>query len=738
MRYLKRATFLFLLLPGFLTAQTYELMDTVRFIENGDTLKFAYAGGFNQPQFSNIDLNGDSIMDLFVFEREDNRILTFLNSGASGIDSYTYAPQYETDFPYLHDWALLRDYNCDGKQDIFTAGKDRIALYKNTSSGGNLSFQLISSKLMSFDQQPTEIYLLGYDLPAIDDIDGDGDIDILLFEPSGSYVQWHSNQAIDTGSCDSISFKMVDGCWGKFFESGLSNLLTLNSSCKTNNIAAGTGGGAQAKHAGSTILTFDEDGDGDKELLLGDLLSNAFVYTRNGGTPTNALMDTVAYDFPGYDVSVDVPIFPAGYYLDVGNDGREDLIVAPAADNVGLNYESVWYYKDVSAGNFVDFSRNKTTFLQDDMVDVGSASIPIVYDYNKDGLPDILLSNRVLRTPTLNQSGLALYENTGTAQAPEFTLITRDFQNLSSIFSPQLFGYAAAMGDLDDDGDLDMILGTDDGMIHYLEDTAASGMPAEFKLAGYKYANIDIGQFAMPFLEDIDDDGDLDIILGEMMGTLNLFENKGTKSAPVFSDTALTDSLGGIDVQPPPDCCTGYSAPFFYRDNSNQLQLILGSEDGFIYHYDNITNNVMGKWSLVDSTFGDLPSMKRAAPFGADLDGNGEMEWLVGTARGGLSIFTKDLQVGVDPTPVSAVLMFDLYPNPSSSDDVKIRYRLYRPENLKLTVVGIHGQVYTVQDVFGVSGTYNLETAGIPPGVHFVVLETESGAKEVRKWVKLD
>src|SRR4030095_13940087 len=87
---------------------------------SGTTKKFPWAGGFNNPQFSAVDLNGDGIQDLFVFDRSGNKIYTFINNGTANTVDYVYAPQYESLFPVLDNWALLLDYNCDGANDIFS------------------------------------------------------------------------------------------------------------------------------------------------------------------------------------------------------------------------------------------------------------------------------------------------------------------------------------------------------------------------------------------------------------------------------------------------------------------------------------------------------------------------------------------------------------------------------------------------------------------------------------------
>lgn len=66
---------------------------------SGDTMKLAWCGGLNNPQFSNIDLNNDGIKDLFIFDRTGNRVLTFLGHGTANTVDFTYAPQYESGFP---------------------------------------------------------------------------------------------------------------------------------------------------------------------------------------------------------------------------------------------------------------------------------------------------------------------------------------------------------------------------------------------------------------------------------------------------------------------------------------------------------------------------------------------------------------------------------------------------------------------------------------------------------------
>src|SRR5690606_35117237 len=62
---------------------------------NGDTLRHAWTGGVNSPQFSEVDLNLDGINDLFIFDRSINRITTFINKGTPNKVDYQLAHGYE-------------------------------------------------------------------------------------------------------------------------------------------------------------------------------------------------------------------------------------------------------------------------------------------------------------------------------------------------------------------------------------------------------------------------------------------------------------------------------------------------------------------------------------------------------------------------------------------------------------------------------------------------------------------
>jgi hypothetical protein len=262
---------------GFSRNQNIPVQDS----SSNDYLK-AWAGGLNYCQFMQIDLNMDGIKDMVVFDRTSTRIITFINNNISDSTSYTYAPQFAKRFPPIQCWMQLQDYNNDGKEDLFFQYAGGIVVYKNVSNlTDSLKFSMVTNQLLSL-QGPylTNIAVSSVDYPAIADIDGDGDLDILNFFGLGSYVEYQKNFSMeDYGNCDSLKFKRVNRCWGNFMENAWGNSITLGivgpciwkDETTSNEPMDYSDDKSGIKHSGSTMLALDLDGDADKDLLLGDV-----------------------------------------------------------------------------------------------------------------------------------------------------------------------------------------------------------------------------------------------------------------------------------------------------------------------------------------------------------------------------------------------------------------------------------------------------------------------------------
>lgn len=691
----KNIIFLLLVFSTSLFCQNNFYRDTtVALIENNIKFKNAWAGGVNSAQFHEIDLDLDGNKDLIVFDKTGNKLLPFLNKNGE----FLFAPDYRSSFPLhqdgkkLHDWVIFADYNCDGKNDIYTYSSGGFAIFKNTSTT-SLSFNLIDTLVRSNygGPIPLNIFISAVDIPAVADVDNDGDLDILTFKITGGFIEYHKNLAMETtGSCDTILFELSESCWGNFYE-GL-NTYTLNcQNCQCPPIINHPN--SKQKHAGSTLLAIDIDNDNDKDIILGDISFNNLNLLINGGDSLNANMIMVDSLFPSNNLNTlpaNLEIFPAAYYLDLTNDGVKDLMVTTNSENNSSNFTSCWLFDNSGSNTNIDFNFLQNNFIQDEMIDLGSGSYPTFFDHNNDDLLDIVVGNYGYHQSGGNPvSSLALFENTGSLNNPEFTLVDRDWQNISNInlninLNIPAINLSPTFGDLDGDSDQDMILGDANGKLHFFENTGST--PANFVLAEVEYKAIDVGYFACPQLVDLNRDGLLDLIIGEQSGTINYCENSGTLNNATF-DTII-EYFGGIDIESN-IISSGFSTPKFY-DNNGNYELYTGSFTGQTYVFDNIDNNLFGTFdSLTILSFNEGGKNMIAMQ---DINNDQKPDLLIGNYSGGLSLFSSDSSV-INNLIITNPQEFESYPNPTS--------RFLTIENNiigKLTITNAVGKIVLIEN----------------------------------------
>ena len=659
-----------------LCAQDIRRMD-VDWEVNGTISPNALAGGLNAPQFSEVDLNNDGMMDLYIFDRAGDVHVTFLNNGSTSGNAYEFAPEYAANFPAVTDFVLLRDYNGDGIMDLFAysdvPGINGFIVYKGSYFDDKIAFTRVNifgqNHNILYTLIPngtyTQIYVPRDDYPAIDDLDGDGDLDILSFDVGGSHVVYYENRSVENGhGLDSLEFKTDDLCFGKFKEDGLAATIFLSSD--PTSCASLWNPTADTRHAGSTILSYDADGDDDKELVIGDLSSDNLVWLHNAGTPDNAFMDDTDDTFPSTNTPVDMPIFLASFYLDLDNDAKKDFVAAPNNFRSAEDDQNVWFYKNATDNTTPVFELQEKVFLVKEMLDNGTGANPTFVDYNADGLMDILVGNSSYYLPAAEKdSRLFLYENIGSLNEPAYKLVDDNYLNLNQYNSNnQYWNYDPAFGDMDNDGDLDLFVAEETGRIIYLENTAGAGNPLAFAAPNLFWKGIDLPQGLALQLVDVNRDGLLDLLCGRRLGTIIYMPNIGTASVPDFhSDPfeAPNDfKFGDVDMRLGQDA-NGSASPMLI-DRNGEYVLYCGSERGQIEVYENIDGNLDGAFTLVDSNYGDIREGKITHPTIADINGNGMLDFLIGNSRGGLGFFTTDLPVNT--VDFKNDLTINIFPNP--------------------------------------------------------------------------
>lgn len=675
-----------------LKAQVMVYRDTIPVFESGTQLLSPWAGGLNYSSFTQIDLNFDGRNDIVAFDKVCNsggKLRAYLNIGSTGVAKYKHSPEYQDKLPLVTEWALFFDYDMDGKSDLFTYTTGGIKVFKNTSTSSSVSFSLASSLLVS-DYNPTgspsisNIPCNPVGMPAINDIDNDGDLDILTYSVFGIKMEYHKNMSIELyGNSNHLEYNMIDDCWGDVQEN---SCVVYLSQCPYPKLfhKALTDSTNKIAHSGSCIMCFDNDGDGDKDLVLGDVSCTTVEYIDNVGSTSNAHIGDTTKLFPNYPAKgtssvIKMNSFPCTYNLDVDNDGIKDLLASPNIIAGAENYESVWYYKNTSSTPTVNFVIQKKNFLQEDMIELGEGSYPVLFDADADGKKDLIVGNLGFYNINTNKSRLAYYRNVGTISAPSFSLITKDYQNLSSY---NLYSMAPTFGDLDNDGDLDLIIGSTSGRVHYFENTGGIGNPAIFGNYQSNYQNILGSNFIYPQLFDIDKNGTLDLLLGSQNGKIALWRNGGTISSPIF--TQQSSFLGSINVKQY-GYSTGYAMPYMYLD-AGVTKLIVGSEIGNLYLYDNIDGNISGVFNRVDTTLFKINEGARSAPCFEDITNDGKRDLFIGNQAGGLAFFNSnningvgindkgndDSNVNIYPNPCNDILIISINDNAYEEHIIKI------------------------------------------------------------------
>ena len=142
------------------------------------------------------------------------------------------------------------------------------------------------------------------------------------------------------------------------------------------------------------------------------------------------------------------------------------------------------------------------------------------------------------------------YENIGDAINPMYLQMTTNFLKVYDIHD----NAAPTMYDIDDDGDLDLFIGNSfetsafpwNGRIKFLRNIGSNNQHV-YNLEDDAFLGNLLGKDLVPEFADIDNDGDGDLFIGELYGEIYFFENTGNASMPHFTDHVI---LNGIRNMP--------------------------------------------------------------------------------------------------------------------------------------------------------------------------------------------
>lgn len=649
--------FLFILSFQNLSAQLYfDQSNHITVVANGIIQPMPWAGGLNAPQFSEVDINLDGYEDIVAYDRDARLFVPFIYNPYVSISQYgyDYFPIYNSILPKSIHWAFFRDLNLDGKKDLITSSNGGAFYYKNTSTPYNTSFEFVEKLFSIRSSGPSPLFIGNLDIPVIEDVDFDGDLDILAFGVSGTFIDFNENISTVSGE---YLFKVTDDCWGDFGEDGFTNDIYLDHpECVP---GAPPQKAAEPLHTGSTISAYDMDNDMDMELFVGDVSFNNMVYLTNTPVDGKDKISSKNMNYPSAH-PVDMPVFPAAYFIDFDHDGYKDMLVSPNTGSASSTKDGIWFYKNHGNNSNPDFVFDKKTAFQDQMIDLGRYSKVRLVDYNNDNLMDIVVSGgQTLGTLGL-KSTVSLYKNTGTIHEPKFALVTEDFANLEALNIG--LHLCPEFADLDNDNKPDMVIGKDDGTLLYFKNESNLSNPWNFTLNTTILSGFDVGYNATPTLYDLNQDGKTDLLVGNRQGRITYYQNTGSVTNPQF--TLISSYLGNIELRSPTS--QGFLDLDVITENGNTV-IYAGTSTSGINRIENIDGNLSGTFTVSDSNVHNLEHVRHSSPALYDFNNDGYLDMLLGNIRGGIEYFTGIDEMSVSTTEYTKDQIV-IYPNPVTNN----------------------------------------------------------------------
>ena len=565
------------------------------------------------------------------------------------IPKYKWEQQYygtlngETSLIFAHETPLSKlafaDIDDDGDMDTFMGHKNgEIAFYENVGSADNPKYLLITQQYKAIFETGRQgkrvqvrdvINVKGRSAPFLIDIDYDGDLDLFVGSEGGSI--WHFD---NVGNNLVPVFKLVATSYqglspGRntvplFADINLKRKFDLLVGTENGEVWLYYNEGTRKRadfqtrppvmiadlgletHAAPGLVDWDDDGDLD--LVVGQNNGTLTLF-RNAGDRFFPLFEFAEENFQQIDIGGE----SAPYFIDMDGDNDNDLVLGSANPTVFL-YENRFHNK-----KRVLWNRSTNLFKFHKLIVAGRRSSMTMGDLDDDGDLDMITGEE--------RGNLNYYRNQGTAKKPDWVLVTEEL-----LFATGMKKSAPELGDIDGDGDLDLLVGGQQGHISFVENTGDRNNP-KWELRDKTFFQIDVGSNSVPRLRDIDNDGDPDLIVGNWVGTINLYLNHGSGSDPSFILESTRYSAAKV---------TNNSVPAFFDWNEDNFSdLVLGGAEGrlSLMISPGGPSAFTSHWSTNNEVLYAFDVYSLSHPIMRDYNGDNQTDLIIGNSNGDFLLF---------------------------------------------------------------------------------------------------
>lgn len=531
------------------------------------------------------------------------------------------------------------DIDFDGDQDIFLGQSNgEIAFFENRGTKAHSEFVLITQQYKAIFDIKKEgrtvrvrntIDVGERSAPALVDIDNDGDYDLFVGSAEGNiwYFENQGNNLVPEFRLITTRFSNIDPGRNSvpiFADVNLKRKFDLLIGTVDGKVWLYMNEGTRKKpdflkyppqlvvqfgletHASPSL--FDWDADGDLDLVVGQKNGTLSMFL-NQGDRFYPKWGQVEQNFQLIDIGGE----SAPYFVDMDNDGDSDLIIGSA------NPTAFYYENRIQNGKHVLWNRSTNLFRFHKLLVTGNRASIAAGDLDGDGDLDLIVGEK---TGNLNY-----YENQGTNKEPDWTLITEEL-----IFMTGVENSAPTLGDIDNDGDLDLLLGEKQGQIILVSNVGTPQKP-EWELKDTTFFEIDVGSNSVPLLHDMDQDGDLDLLIGNYAGRIIYYLNEGTKSEPRFVIESTRFASAKVSKNAVP--------ALFDWNEDGYPDLILGADEGklqLLYAPGKVAEETPN-WEVDEDALSTFNVYGLSHPTVHDFNGDSVKDLLIGNENGDFVLF---------------------------------------------------------------------------------------------------